>query len=755
MDYQANNEDTKEIENLNILKNKEEIDTLEMECLEEMDANIETADEEFEKAVNNFVEQSEENVEEELKQQDANNKNAIDQKDNDKKKKTLKEKMQNLKEKWLSLPKKKKITIIVISAIILIALIIGIILLVTRKNDNNIPVTEDIIVDLDNYRYQNGKLIFLDEDKKEIGEYSCKNEDQELCYVAYLNDEDDFDAPKYIYENDENISIRSSIYLNQYVFVYDNKAKEDGLITLYDIKNQKEIDDYLLVKAYNNLKNQVILKNKNGQYGLYRLTSENITPVVDFQYDYLGVLERKEAVDRMISKQNGKWYLTDFNNKTLTKPIDREIKEYNDHYIKVVDENGRYYIVDYNANYVKTDDFDYIDLLDNHALFIKDKKLYIEDYEKNKMNIEGIELENTNYIPVQKYSKDKKLISTEKSYEITYQGSNINIEIFTSDGNSSNKKMLNLMEGKTSASLKNYSYFDGKIYIYKDAAKTELLGSYTCQNKNNITEGSTDLSRCNIAHESYYQDNDMEKVTEGDMGVLPVFNERFLFISDGENIVLYDLKENAEKAKYKSVDTGTYSKTNDLTFVSSNNNHIIAENGSEKYGIIKMDYTSLNKVKEFDCNHIERIGLYYIIQNSSGYALMDHDGNVLTSFVTNKIRNFNTDAKYLVTKDTKYHLYTFNGESKTPSGFDYIALDNKYFSAVNNQTLNIYSYDEPSIQLIEGIKLERNNYYGEGTLAFMVNITGTRATIKIGRNDNSYDTKTVSLIKQSEKNDED
>ena len=68
--------------------------------------------------------------------------------------------------------------------------------------------------------------------------------------------------------------------------------------------------------------------------------------------------------------------------------------------------------------------------------------------------------------------------------------------------------------------------------------------------------------------------------------------------------------------------------------------------------------------------------------------------------------------------------------------------------------MNFYSYQNPNKALTEGIKLERSNYYGEGTLAYIANIKGTTVTLKIGRNDNSYDTKTISLkeIEETEGN---
>ncbi len=726
------NENTKEIINLEQLREKA-VDTLEMEIIEEMDENMMESTQSFE-TITEEKEDQENNKEEKAK-----------------KKANWKEKWNNLKEKWVALPKKKKILIIIASVIVLILCIGSIVFfLITRKNEKG-PEIKDVIVDLDNYRYKNGKLVFLDETKKEIGEYACENEDQELCYVAYYSDEDQFDEPKYIYEDESNIKQRSSIFLNQYVFVYDNKEKENGSIKLYDLQKKEVTDEFLLVKGYDKLRNQIVFKDKNNQYGLLELTSESIDMKIMPQYDYLGVMNSKDSIDRAIGKQNGKWYLTDFSANNLTKPIAGEIKDYNDHYIKIMDDYGNYHAVDYNGNEINSDSYDYIDLLEEYVFFIKDQKIWIENYEHQKMNMEGIALSNKNYIPTYTYSKEKKLIKTEKSYEITYQGKTMNIEIMDNNGDIHDKKSINLNEGRVSANLSFLSYYDGKLYIFKDKEKNELLGTYSCENKNSISDDTNELNNCAIAKESYYEDNDREAVQNGDLGVLPVFNERYVFIADQKNesdlnIVLYDLKENANKSKYKTVDTGTYTKSHDITFVNVNNSYIIAENKNGKFGIIRINTNSVEGVKEFDYNHIERIGLYYIIQNSSGYALMDHSGNILTSSVTNKIRDFDLDAKYLVTKESKYHLYNLEGKALTPSGYDYISLYNNYFGAVSNQTLNFYSYDNPDKALTEGIKLERNNYYGEGTLAYKVTITGTNARVQIGKNNNTYETKNVSLI---------
>ena len=730
------NANTKEIENLEALKEMA-IDTLELDMLNEMDENAEESTESFEKTIETLSEEETSKDKEE------------------KEKKTIKEKMAALKKKWNDLPKKKKIMIITISSIILLLLIGTLVFFLTRK-ENPIDEPEDIIVNQDNYRYQNGKLIFLDKNKKELGEYQCQNEDQSLCYVAYYSEEDNFDEPIYTYEDNEEIKRRSSIILDRYVFIYDNKESDGGLITLYDIEEQKEMDTYQLVKGYTSLPNQVILKNKASEYALVHFTEEQTELKIPYSYEYLGVIDTKEDVNRVVAKQNGKWYLTDLENNIQTKAISSEIKNYSEKGINTIDESGNYHVVDYNNQEINEGEYEFIDLLDQYLLFIQNKNVLITDYEGNKMNIDTIPLNSDQYIPVHTYSKENKLIKTEKSYEITYQGNIMNLEIWEENGLNSEKKSINLNEGKLSAKLSFLNYFDGKLYIYKEKEKQNLIGTYTCESKNGISEDATSLSNCKMATESYYQDNDINIRKDGEMGVLPIFNERYAFIQDNNVIVLYDLKENTTKSKYKSIDGECYTNSNELSFVTANNKYIIAENTNGKYGIIKIDYNSVEGVKGFDFNHIERIGFHYIVQNESGYSLMDHEGNMISSSVTNKIRNINISAKYMTVKDSsKYYLYSFEGKKILEKGFDYITPDIKYFGAVENGNLNFYSYEEPTIALSEGVKLNRNNYYGEGTLAYTFVINGSKAEVKIGESNNSYQTKIVMLEKTKPVNNED
>jgi len=745
MDYQENQENTKEIQNLDELR-ESALDTLELAV--ENEGYEEEPIPQEEPEIWNPMEELEVTPKEEP--------DPKPEKEEKPTKKTFQEKITALKDWWKHLKTGKKVGIISGIIFLILLLAVGIYFLVSKKEEApSEPKIPDVIVDLDNYRYHNGNLVFLDETEKEIGTYTCKNQDQNLCYVAFYSNEDNFDEPKYLYEDGTKISQRSNIFLEQYAFIYDNKESENGLITLYDFQNEKELGTYMLVKGYNSLENTVVLKNKMSQYGLYRLNKEGLTPVIEANYDYLGIIQnKKEEINKVVTKRNNKWYLTDFNNKNLTKALNDEIKDYNDQYIKVMDSNGSYHLVDYNNSEMNPGSYNYIDLLDNYAFFIQDKKVYIKDYENHKMNIDGIELYNETYLPTSTYSKEKKLLKTEVSYEISYQGSFMKLDL--KKENDSETKTINLNEGRVSAKLKNLDYFNGNLYIYKDEAKEKLLGTYACSNKNSMDDDTTSLNHCYFAKESFYADNDMEENRKEDAKTLPIYNERYVFIYDSSDdsnptIQLYDLKESTSKAKYKSVDAAAYTKNDQITFVTTNDTRIIAENKNGKYGMIKIGYDKVEGMLEFDFNHMERIGFNYLLQDSSGYFLKNHNGETLTDSRTNKIRNYN-DHYVTTYNGSEYYLYPYKGENVIEKGFNYIALYDKYFAAVDGKTLKLFAYEDPKTDLLkdENITLERTNYYGQGTLAFMITIQNDTATIKIGQKDDTYESKTISLKKKEE-----
>lgn len=164
----------------------------------------------------------------------------------DGKKKKKKEKKPKGPSKWSQLSKKQKVTMIVCGVILLLVIVVILLyFLVFKKDDeeeNKKPEEPVVIVEKDNYRYEDGWLVFLGENDEELGEYECTNKDEELCYVAYYSNEDDFDVNKNVYENGIPVEFRSDIILDNYVFIYDNTETEDGNVLLYNIES-KEVTD--------------------------------------------------------------------------------------------------------------------------------------------------------------------------------------------------------------------------------------------------------------------------------------------------------------------------------------------------------------------------------------------------------------------------------------------------------------------------------------------------------------------------------
>ena len=452
----------------------------------------------------------------------------------------------------------------------------------------------------------------------------------------------------------------------------------------------------------------------------------------------------------MVVKQSGSYYLINKDNNILTSAILNKIVGANANTLKAKDETGKYHAYDYEGKDLGTGD--YITLLDNYLVFVRDLNLFVTDNEKNLMNIDGIPLQNNSFIPVATYNNNH-LEKTEKSFDVEVYDKTLTIRIYNTDYSDSESKTLNLQEGLLSKDLKYISYFDGKLYIYKDETKEQLVGSYECSNKNLIETKTKELKSCYLASESSFGEtrgNDKEKDETSSLGILPLFFERYIFIHDGEGaMVLYDLKENTAKAWYKEVDAKIYSKAENLTEYKDKPVYYIGvSQRSDKYGLAKITSNSVEVQIPFEYDSIKRLGDYYVLErakeNSSEkeYYLVDVGGKALTNAKQNPIVDYITG--YVKTfKDNKYMVSGFN-DDETSTSFDYIELYDNYYAAVtkenNKYTLDIYRYndEEPVNEDASNIPLVLNNFDGEGTKAFRLTFNNNKIFVEIGQTNGSY-----------------
>lgn len=226
--------------------------------------------------------------------------------------------------KWSALSKKTKIIIIVSIILVLIIAIVLIYFLVLKKdnnkNENNDPV---VVIEKDNYKYEDGKLIFIDKDKKEIGSYECINKNENLCFVAYFSNEDNFDVNKKVYESGLPINIRTDIIKDKYVFIYDDETKEKGNVILYDMSSNKTLEEYSLVKE---VKDNYVIVKKDNDYKLISLDN-SLEDAIKTTYDYMGYIE---DTNYLVVASNGNYKLIDFEDKEVSKTVPGNIMSFDD-----------------------------------------------------------------------------------------------------------------------------------------------------------------------------------------------------------------------------------------------------------------------------------------------------------------------------------------------------------------------------------------------------------------------------------------
>ena len=663
-----------------------------------------------------------------------------------KEKKKLKDK---IKDKWKSFSKKKKI-IIVISTILVLSLFVTLMLILCKDDDKKVekPKRKDVIIEKDNYRYENGTLVLLDKNDKELGKYECKNEDENNCYVAYYEKDEIIDKPKIIDEEGNEIDERSPIVDNKYVFIYDNKEDvKDPILVLYDIKNKKELGEYGSVK-YASL-DYMIVKDKTGSYGTIKIENDELKDIIKFNYDNISAFNDQDHKYFIINNQ-GRNYLINDTEKSISKAISMGISNYNNKYLVALGEDKKYYLYDYNNKMIFDESFDYIELFDDFVVLVKDKKLYLNYYDGGKLIENGYTLspKYDHYQRVVTVDSDKKTIDDYKPFDVVKNTTTITVTIDSQD------YVLNLKEREISKTLEYINYFDGILYIYDNADKSNLIGEYKCANPNVLTSTSTTFENCFIASDVVKQDNDMTAFESS--GMIPIINNRYIFIQDNpnavsetnKNITLYDIVDKKIVSKYLTVNSNLNTKSDKPSFVIDSNVRIIAQTKSNKYGVLGIVDNKLSPIIPFNYTMIENIGNNYVAQDASGYSLFDKSGKELTKKINNKIRGYN--AKYVKAKDsTSYNIYDYEGSKLTKNGYKYIELyDNYYVGVSSDNKLNIYSYSDPDNALIENpIQLNIDKYYGDGQIAFKVFITGTTANIQVFK-DGSYLSSTESLVKK-------
>lgn len=636
--------------------------------------------------------------------------------------------------KWSALSKKTKIIIIVSIILVLIIAIVLIYFLVLKKdnnkNDNNDPV---VVIEKDNYKYEDGRLIFIDKDKKEIGSYECINKNENLCFVAYFSNEDNFDVNKKVYENGLPINIRTDIIKDKYVFIYDDETKEKGNVILYDMGSNKKLEEYSLVKE---VKDNYVIVKKDNDYKLISLDS-SLEDAIKTTYDYMGYIE---DTNYLVVASNGNYKLIDFEDKEVSKTVPGNIMSFDDKNISVK-VGSEYYVYDYSGKVVVNDKYDYIRFANNYIITASGKKLFVYDVNGNRMNIEGIRITSDSYNTKLIFNDNLRQVGKEEAFNVVVSSNIMRIEY----GEDYTK--INLSDGNVSKNIPYISYFAGKLYFYSDEEKTNLIGSYKCEYANDIDESTKELQNCFIAKESNIFTPDKEVKN----GYLPIYNNNYVFISDtkspnaNDNMILWDLKNNKKLATYKSVDAGFHDTENVVNFITTGGTQIAAKNTSDSYGLINIQTSKVNGIIPFkDQGDAKLINVsfkllqdnYLIKRSDETYHLYNKKGNEIASKVSTKYEIVEYKYNHLKVKNNnKYLIYDLNGKIVSDEYKNIFMENNFYLSIDSGNILHVFKYDSKKDLMSEEVTIsdvEKDlNYEVKNDLLIITNPNDVGSTIKV------------------------
>ncbi|MEG1010192.1 MAG: hypothetical protein RSF67_10350, partial [Clostridia bacterium] len=469
------------------------------------------------------------------------------------------------------------------------------------------------------------------------------------------------------------------------------------------------INTYKLVKKVND--KDVILKNETDKYGIVSYDSNKETIKVDFLYDYLGVIGSNKNV---VAKTKDKSFIIDESGKEISKKFSGDIKNFSEKSKMVsVVENGVYSLHDFSNNLLLSDKvINYVTFNEENVFVVSNSKVYVYNNEMNALTYDGIRFSGSTYNTIIKYDKNLKQVEKKENIIINNDDGNIILTL-----NEDNEVIINPFEGVISMKDAAISYFNGVLYIYGDETKKDLIGSYTCNNKNELKSKSDTLSKCNVAMEKSLIERGLNKDF---IGYMPVYNKKFVFIQDGDKVILWDLVRSEKKATYESVDAGYFKKDATLKFVSTINTPIVAVNTSGSLGVIAITKNDVEGVIPFKTDDIKNNSIkflndnYLIKRSDSTYHLFDKLGKEITNpdtLIKYEIVDYTGGYLKVLNESKNYLLYGVDGKIVS-NEYKYISVHGDNFVAINEKNeINVFKLSDGLKGLIkETVKVTNTKY---------------------------------------------
>lgn len=694
-------EETEELEEL-------EIDTMEVEKIEDLEE-----DEEKEEVLDSKIKKAVKEVEEETK---------------------TKKKKSKIGAAWRALPKKKKILLLALAGIVLVLLIVLIVMLIAGGDGENkelTPVDDQPVEIVDNFYYKKGTLYFLDENQKEIGSYECENKNEKNCYVELNKMGENLDISRMYDPDGKIINQRIPIIDNDYVFIYDSKENDEYVVVLYSIKDGLIKGRYNGAALYDD-NYAVVLSGLNS--GLIKI-EDGVKEVIKPEYEDIIMLNGTKNL--ILLKDKG-YFVVDKDGAELSTALDKDLNivYYNDNFV-VVKEGKTYSVYNYKAEELVSG-VDFATVVDEFMLLVRDNAVYIRDKDNVKYNEEGYKLNNSTYVKKYNYDAEGKLVNKELSFELLREEDLVQLLVYKDEEPHYNT--LNIAEALANKKYTYMSYFNKRLYFYSDELKEEIIGSVECKNENVIVKESDGLTNCTVASDQKYGTNDMESVAMiNRKSMIPVINNKYVFIKDGSDVKLYDLTDTSKpKGTYSHVDSNTPDNGNKLQ-LASGNKYVIVVNKQGRYALLQLSKENVDLVVRFDYSAMEFVGDYISAKKSdSSYDIYKIGDDAALVTINGSLKGYSSDKKHIKYNDgTSYVVADIQGNEVSSTRYNYVELYKEYYVGIINNKLNIYDYNGNKITS-EDLTVGNYAYSRTETPAFKVNLENGNYVVKV-YNGSTYD----------------
>lgn len=277
------------------------------------------------------------------------------------------------------------------------------------------------------YSYLDGKLYFYEDEAKEklIGSYKCSNKNEKFdgesltsCHPAYDTVFEDNDLI-----NDKGRVSMTPLYNKRYIFIEDS-TNNTKTINLYDLSDNNILSSYEEVNTYT-LANKgeltltsvsntnVIVKNKNGKYGMVSIGNDKPSLVYPLEYNYMEMLG-----DKVLAKNKDNKWLIIYGKDNNSGLFDDKIRGFiGTKYVKTKS-NDEYNVYEASGGDIinKTNHI-YVELYDDfYAGINRSNELMLYDYKGNEIIEGAVGLKSTNY-----YGNEAKsfiIASNDKTFNI-------------------------------------------------------------------------------------------------------------------------------------------------------------------------------------------------------------------------------------------------------------------------------------------------------------------------------------------------